>query len=258
MQLKITYYPLIAVLVLLFSSSLRAQFANTAAATLATWPSESPKAAARPIARSTSNAQYVLMQGQVTGEDWQPVEAFHMDLYKLHPDGRRVLVRTSPHPNSHYKLYLESGSAYELIVQANGYDTKTFYVEASEEDPTPIAVTLKARPTAPLPQLPSLTFEIADNDGPIPLPDIRLLPEMPAAASVRQPVTMPRSLASPARRLGRIVTGTPLRRGLRQGDKPLLQLPAGAQVDILERTTPSWWMVEYHGEIGWVRTTMIE
>ena len=258
MRPKITYYPLLAILALLCSTSLLAQSANTAATSLTAWPSQTSRAADQANTRSASNAKYVLLQGQVTGKSQQPVRAFHMDVYKLRSDGKRVLVRTSPYPNSHYKLYLESGSAYELIVQANGYDTKTFYVEASEEGPTPIAVTLKARPTAPLPQLPSLTFKIADNDGPIPLPDIRPLPEMPTAASVRQPVTVPRSLASPARRLGRIVTGTPLRRGLRPGDKPLLQLPAGAQVDILERTTPGWWMVEYHGEIGWVRTSMIE
>lgn len=240
---------------MLWSAALPAQSANTATATLAAFPAESRQ----PARRSASNAQYVLMQGQVLGRDRQPVDAFHMDVYELRPDGKRVLVRTSPYPNSHYKLYLESGATYELIVQANGYDTKNFYVEASEEGLLPAAVALKARPTAPMPLLPLASFEVARDDRPIPLPDIHPLPVIPATTpTVQPPITTLRPVVSPARRLGRIATGTPLLRGLRPGDEPLLQLPAGAQVAILERTTPEWWMVEYHGEMGWVRASMIQ
>jgi len=197
------------------------------------------------------------MQGQVLGQDRQPVDAFHMDVYELGPDGKRVLVRTSHYPSSHYQLHLESGATYELIVQANGYDTKQFHVEASEEGLAPTAVALRARPAAPLPQLPTLNFEVAQSEEPIKLPELRPLPDIPASTSKLQPIVTHQPRESASRRLGQIATGTPLLRGLRPGDEPLLQLPANAQVEVLEHTTPDWWMVEYHGEIGWVRASMI-
>lgn len=236
---------------------MQAQSANTIPATLAAFPAASQQTAPQPARRSASNAKYVLMQGQVLGRDRQPVDAFHLDVYELQPDGKRVLVRTSHYPTSHYKLYLESGASYELIVQANGYDTKQFYVEASEEGVAPTAVALKARPAAPLSRLPNLNYEVAAAKAPVKLPELRPLPDIPATAPTAQPIAVQPPMADPARRLGQIATGTPLLRGLRPGDEPLLQLPANAQVEVLERTTAHWWMVEYHGEIGWVRAAMI-
>lgn len=180
-----------------------------------------------------------------------------MDVYELRADGKRVLVRTGPHPTSDYQLHLESGASYELIVQANGYDTKRYYVDASEEDVQPVPLNLKPRPANALRELPNVGFEVLPSATPLSLPELQPMPDLPAVSAAAVNVTAYPVPPAYAPRLGSTFTKSPLLRSLNPDDEPLLQLPANAQVDILEYTTAEWWMVEYRGELGWVRASAI-
>jgi hypothetical protein len=240
---------------------------------------------AKQAAVAASTSRYILMEGDVLGHNHQPVDAFHMDVYEIREDGKRTLARTGHYPSSHYRLHLERGYAYELIVEAIGYQTKHFYVEATGTEVAPIAMRLQSRAVAALPQIAQRSMGVIGDDQPK-LPNWHPLPELPkkdsntaeaglAEAEESEPQPTPVASSNPlseaklvaaynppkqataelARtpRLGKTRAAVPLLRSLRPGDRTLLKLPANATIDVLEYTTPDWWMVAYEGEMGWVR-----
>lgn len=205
--------------------------------------------------------KYAVVHGTVQTEDeGDPVTSFYLDVYKLLPDGRRELARTGRQVGNTFRVYLERAHTHYLQIDLWGYGRTELEVTALQlqqtEGPLQLVTMLKKTvpisPPAPLPAT-------APDDELLPAVQTIILADEEISLPAIEPITdrlteepMEKMVLDPNQRAFHLKETASLYYSLGDTTRIMARINVGAAVEVLERTTPDWWLVGYRDMVGWV------
>ena len=205
--------------------------------------------------------KYAVVHGTVQTEDeGDPVSSFYLDVYKLLPDGRRELARTGRQVGNTFRVYLERAHTHYLQIDLWGYGRTELEVTALQlqQAEGPLQLVMMLKKTAPI--APPAPVPATAPDGEL-LPAIQTIilvdEEIPPPAEA---MTSDRLTEEPMEKMApdlkqrafQLKETASLYYNLGDTTRIMARISAGAAVEVLERTTPDWWLVGYHDMVGWV------
>jgi hypothetical protein len=225
----------------------------------------SPASNPAPDVDNTSQSKYAIVELAVQENDGAaPAEHFYLDVFKVLPDGRREMVRTKRQVGNRCQLYLERGYEHQLKIEIWEHETVELSIAPTEIEAGVAALKKEAIlkklavPEAPPAPAPDLVIEEEEEEVPV----VSLaLAELPVEASTaNEPVAAPAPApaAKPAQKYWRLSTNAALHHEMDETSRAIARLSAGAQVEVLERTTKEWWLASYQGKVGWLATSSLD
>lgn len=220
-------------------------------------------------AGASSAGKYTIFQGAIrlAGQS-EKVKHFYFDIYKVHPGGRRELMRTGRMPGGEYKLYLERGFDHEVNLRNS--DSGPLVIKVDKDDLERAGayitrdITLQ-KATAAVPEETPARQEPAAEETRPPVEDLMELsvPELQQeeAAGLQRPVPKEEPgglwVDQPARTL-QLKQDISIFKDMDVNSRILARLSVGMEIEVLERTTADWWMVAYRSKIGWVEARRLK
>ncbi len=240
--------------------------------------------------------KYAVVNGavQIEGDD-SPVTSFHLDVYKLLPDGRRELARTGHQAGNTFRLYLERAHTHFIRIESWGCERMETEVTAAQlqaaEAPLQLTAQLKKAALAAPVAAPAAVATVAPPDAvpaaepsaavasaspPPPAPpkggsesapvaepspavqaevQVEKEEQPPVEATVaEEPAMQAAEEAAPdlQQQAFRLAQDASLFYEMGDTSRVMARLSAGVQVEVLERTTPEWWLVGYRNKVGWI------
>lgn len=240
--------------------------------------------------------KYAVVNGavQIEGDD-SPVTAFHLDVYKLLPDGRRELARTGHQAGNTFRLYLERAYTYFIRIESWGCERMEMEVTATQlqEAEAPLQLTAqlkKAAPatpvaapavvaavtppaSAPAAERPAAVAPTPPKEEGAPTPVAEPSPAVQAETQVEkeEPQPVETTIAAESamqvaekeapglqQHTFRLAQDASLLYEMGDTSRVMARLSAGVQVEVLERTTPEWWLVGYRNKVGWIAVAVLK
>ncbi|MCB9272445.1 MAG: hypothetical protein H6564_00295 [Lewinellaceae bacterium] len=208
--------------------------------------------------------KYAAVWGTIqTDGNESSIEAFYLDVYKLLPDGRRELARTGRQAGNTFRVYLERSFAHLIRIEVWEHEAAELEVPLSQlsgsESPLQLAVAVK-KLTAMAPVMPPVLPDVTPASLPVLQQEPALpSPGLPAPIAVEpEAVSKTRITPDPWQHAFHLAESASLYYEMSAASKAVAQLSAGAEVEVLERTTPEWWLVSYRNKVGWIEVHALE
>ncbi|MCB9293116.1 MAG: hypothetical protein H6559_08275 [Lewinellaceae bacterium] len=233
----------------------------------------SPRPAApsqpKPSPPRTGPIQYTVIQGAVYMEGGSnKVSHYYFDVYKVLSDGARELVRTGRMPGGDYKLYLDQAFDHEITIKNSDSDPLVLKLKAKELEKSGktidrnIILRKASSSGSTGSSIQNHAYIGTKGAGELPAEDLMGLsvPELKQeeAEVIQRPVPKEDPLnlwASQQERSLRLKKNASIYKEMDSGSQVLARLSAGMEIEVLERTTPEWWMVAYRNRIGWLEVS---
>lgn len=223
----------------------------------------SPASKPAAVVLNNNQSKYAIVELAVQESDGAaPAEHFYLDVFKVLPDGRREMVRTKRQVGSTCQLYLERGYEHQLKIEIWEHEAVELVVTADEIETGDAALKkeailkkLAAPAVAPAAEQ---VLEIEEEEAPAPSSAPAELTVETSTANGPAAAPAPATAAKPAQKHWRLSTNAALYHAMDETSRAIARLSAGAQVEVLERTTKEWWLASYQGKVGWLSTSSLD
>ncbi len=169
-----------------------------------------------------------------SGTDGSALTGVGVEVYRVTPDGREELALITSFLDGNIKVPLQRDFSYRVVVKKPGYFDQEMRVSAAE---TAAKNEVRKEVTLPLYTLPAAT-------APVPKA------EKPAAPEVK-------SEPAPPTETYKVLDITDLRAEPRNDGRSIFKLQKGNRVQLLEKTSATWWKVQYVSRLGYVRASAL-
>ena len=171
-------------------------------------------------------------------------------------------------PGGDYKLYLDQAFDHEITIKNSDSDPLVLKLKAKELEKSGktidrnIILRKASSSGSTGSSIQNHAYIGTKGAGELPAEDLMGLsvPELKQeeAEVIQRPVPKEDPLnlwASQQERSLRLKKNASIYKEMDSGSQVLARLSAGMEIEVLERTTPEWWMVAYRNRIGWLEVS---
>ena len=184
-----------------------------------------------------SSSPFFLLIGDVRSrEDGRPIDQVNMDVYELSIDGNKELIRTGRYPDGKFKIQLEAGKNYELLIERAGFRSNSFRIANTKPNSLARLFFLRV------------------------LEEEYLYAQKGERLIIEHVEKIPNERAKPAEEIKmhcKVIQRTSLRKAATHESKVLQRIAIDTRVCLLEKTSKNWWKVQHGSEVGWIKAKLL-